>query len=215
MSDLFEQDDFANDPEVIKERKKQQEKKDRINIAEKIFCERLSLEYTKQHVNLERFEMYKAIETPVSTIYYEPKSELFPVKVFLVAFQWTFRSPRNSDTGTDHYLFGWLTLPKKFPPTYIYKGSFGDKLADLFVKSDTQLPGNKKFSRMFRILTEEKMELRQLVDHKSLDELTAFPGLVMEINGQDCFFRVSDNPLDEGIAEDFVALTKLVYRLFG
>lgn len=216
MSDhLIEQDDFANDPEIIAKRKRDQEEQERIDNAEKIVCDKLLVEYTEEEVSLEQFEMYRAIENPFTPIYYRPQEGALPIKVFLVPFRWTFRSPRNSDSGTDHYFFGWFTMSQKHPPAYIYKKSFGDRVADLFVKADTKLASNRQFSRVFRVLTNDRPTLQQLLDRKSLNELTTFPGLVIELNGYDCFFRVSDNPVDEDVAEDFVAVAKQLYNIFG
>lgn len=85
---------------------------------------------------------------------------------------------------------------------------------DLLTRKETDFPGHRNFSRRFHLLTEDPEKLRELVRFSPLDDLTHFPDLELEIQGDQCFYRTSTLPLSRKEAMKHVELTKLLLRIF-
>jgi hypothetical protein len=83
------------------------------------------------------------------------------------------------------------------------------------IKGDVDFKDYPLFSKKFHVVTKDKDRLNYLLYNKPLDELTEFPDMELEINGNQCFFRCSKQPMDQEITKEFVALGKLLLRVFN
>jgi hypothetical protein len=108
-----------------------------------------------------------------------------------------------------------LRLSKEYPVTCIFKETLREKITDWFVKQDVDFVDQKKFSRKFHVVSGDKKKLGFLLFNKPLDELAAFPEMEAEINGNNCLFKISGNPVSPGETKQFIELAKKLYKILS
>lgn len=207
-------DDFANDKEIQRQRKIQQEYNKMIETSLQIISDQLHLT-PASHKNMKPFLMFKTLGTPILTRSFKPANDDYPLQVSLVEYHLSYTTPRAHNAGTDLYLFGLLALRKSYPLTYIFEETIRERIVNWFIKGDVDFKEQKKFSRRFHVVTKDKEKLSLLLLNKLLDDLAAFPKMEIEINGNNCLFRVSKLPVSESEAEKFVRLAKVIRNTFG
>jgi hypothetical protein len=209
----FSGDDFANDKEI-------QKNKAAIKAYEKMIEESLTVirqELKVQdasHINFKGFHMFKSLSATIthsmkSTI---PNKEL---RVSLAEYYSAAPTAKSSNSGSDLYLFGHISLKTNYPSTYIHKETIKEKIEDIILKRDVDFSNSKKFSRRFQLLTEDKKRLQDLLQFKNLDDLTGFPEMEIELSNATALFRTSRKPISIEEATIFCDLTKLLLTIFN
>lgn len=176
-----------------------------------IACSELSLE-SGEHEDISSFEIFRGIGKVLSIHSYQSMQNGL-LQASFIEYQWVHKGSRNSSSGTDHCLAGLLELRKTYPLTYIYKETFRDKLVDWFVKGDIDFKDQKQFSRSFHVVSKDREKLSQLLLGKQLDSFLDFPDMLVEINGNRCMFRTSDQPLSEEGTRQFTNLARTLRKV--
>ncbi|MEO5562609.1 MAG: hypothetical protein ABIR18_04220 [Chitinophagaceae bacterium] len=205
-------DDFANDEEIIETRREKAEYEKMIRESGEQICREFSLE-AADHSDLGSFVMFTTLEKGEITDSFCSANE--DLEVFFIEYYTTITSGRRVHSEPHHYIFGLLTLRKEYPLTYIFKETLKEKIADLFIKADVDIKDQKKFSRAFHMITKDKEKLMDLLFGKPMDDLGNFPDMEVEINGNNCLFRASLEPIEEDETAKFIAVTKLLMKLLA
>jgi hypothetical protein len=208
----FSGDDFANDPEISKARREAKEYSLMVRRSLDIIQDALGV-HTSNYVNLDDFSMFHELNAFVKESYTSTGSSL-PVTVSIVEYFSSYPVPRDDNSGSDHYLFGYIGLKKKFPKTYICKERIPEKIVDLITRMETDFPEHKKFSRKFHVLTQDEESLTEYFRFKDLGQLAAYPDMELEIHENGCLFRHSRCAISVKEAERFSALARSLIEIF-
>jgi len=84
-----------------------------------------------------------------------------------------------------------------------------DKL-DEFLKDRVLLDGGILFSETLFSCTEDVLKLGSILSRKKLQAFAEFPGMMLELDGQNCVFKVSLENIDEDISRLMVELVKTI-----
>jgi len=213
--DINDIDDFADDKDIQESRRLQAEYNKLIADCETMVCEEFNLQESEIEPDLSAFEIPKSIGTiDGEFLYYSPDNSS-PFRAYLIAYQWSHHSSRNSASGNAHCWLGSIQLTKEFPLTFIYKETVKEKIVNWFVKGDVDFKEHKKFSGKFHVVTKDKEKLTWLLNNKPLDELTDFPEMEIEISGTECMFRVSKETIDIEPTKQFIQLAKKLIKILG
>lgn len=210
---INENDDFADDKEIQKSRKEREDYERMLDESIRILSKELFLEKAP-HKNMKSFLMFNTLTRPILRKSYMSIKDNFPLQVSVVEYYSSGGNAKAFYSGTDLYFFGMLSLRQEFPLTYIYKETLREKIVNLFVKGDVDFTEDRKFSSRFELVTKDKNKLSILFLNKPLDELTEFPDMELEINGNSCLFRVSRKPVSEDEAQKFAGLAGIMYKIF-
>lgn len=209
----FSGDDFRNDKEIQKIRKEAEDYQQLVDDSIAIIDNELGIEESS-HKNFKGFLMFKSLRAIIVKSF---KAKALPLNliVSIAEYRTAFPTAKNSNSGTDQYIFGCFELHKRFPKTYITKETIREKITDLFLKIETDFPDNKMFSRRFHVLTQDSKGLRDLMTFKNLDELTEFPEMEVEIQENFCLFRNSRKSISLKEANEFAQLAKTLARMLN
>jgi hypothetical protein len=138
-----------------------------------------------------------------------------PLLVSLVQYASSYSTGKYSNSGKDHYLFGYLVMKQSFPKTYVCKETIREKITDLFLRLEVDFENNKKFSKKFHVLTDDKSKLTNLLQFKKLDDLAPYPDMELEIHGNTCLFRSSRKSISIEETNAFCDLTKTLIKVFS
>lgn len=128
----------------------------------------------------------------------------------LVEYRSFIRTSRTNSSSTNLYLFGLMELRHSYPTTYIYRETIREKIVDWFVKGDIDFPEHKLFSDRFHTVTKDKERLMLILGSKPLDLLAAFPHLELELDGNKCLFRVSQDEVSPEETDKFIELVNVL-----
>ena len=207
----FSGDDFADDKGIQKIRAEQKAVEKMIDDSLAIVSNRLGLKEAS-HKNFKTFLMFKNLE---ATITYSLKSSnaYKPLHVSLASYTTSYPG-RVHNSGTDLYLFGHLIMNTSYPKTYICRETLKEKITNLIMPMDVDFEHSRKFSWKFHVVTEDKKQLRDLLQFKDLDELASFPEMELELQGKTCLFRSSRKALSPEEATHFAELAETLMRIF-
>ncbi|MCF1713285.1 hypothetical protein L0U88_01425 [Flavihumibacter sp. RY-1] len=208
----FSGDDFANDKEIQKTRAAIKAYEKMVNDSLNVIRRELNCE-DSSHINLKGFHMFKSL---TATLTHSMKSVIGDkiVRVSLADYFSSLPVPKNSNSGTDQYIFGHISLKKSYPRTYIHQETIKEKIEDIFLKRDLDFPDSKKFSRKFQVLTEDGKRLQDLLQFKKLDDFADFPEMEIELFNNKVLFRTSRKPVSIEEATIFCDLTKIILSVF-
>lgn len=209
----FSGDDFSNDKEIQKARKEAEAHRQMIQNSLAILKSELNL-IDSSHKNFKAFNMFKGLQATIVDSYLAAD---YPSKIIISIAEYlsSFPTARDSNTGNEQYLFGYMELAKEFPSTYICKESIQQKIINLFIKTDSDFAEHRKFSRRFNVVTKDNKRLADLLRLKPLNELSAFPDMELEIHDRYCLYRNSRCSLSPEDATQFSKLTKMLYRVLN
>ncbi|MBL7975021.1 MAG: hypothetical protein JNJ85_08915 [Candidatus Kapabacteria bacterium] len=173
----------------------------------------LKLENSSLHKSLRFFHTVKDLKA-VTLDSMRLRSSEKELHVSLVQYYSSYRVGKNSNAGTDQYIFGYITLKNNYPKTYIHKETIRDKIEDVFEKIDVDFDHCKEFSRKFEVLTEDKNQLHQLLRSKNLDVLANFPDMELEFLKNTFLYRSSRKAISLVEANIFCELTKVLLDIF-
>jgi len=205
----FEQDDFADDKEVQQFRKRDREYWEYVKECVEMVVSGLSVSLVEKETDINTSVLFNSLRTHELVELYE--SEQDGLQIILAEYN---NSNVKNSSGTDHYLLGYLPLQKDYPLTCIYRETIREKIVDLFVKGDVDFKEHKAFSKRFHVVTKDREKLTRLLYNKPLDELVAFPELLLELDGNKCVFRVSPHAINDSDAAKFADLVKTIRRIF-
>lgn len=208
----FETDDFANDKEIVRLRKIDEDYHKLMEDCIVILSEKLSLEENICD-DITSFELFRSVENAELLTSFRSVRPDLPLQVFFIENTWVHQTAKSRQEGIEHMFMGLLTLRGEYPLTYVYKETIREKIVDWFVKGDIDFKEQKKFSSQFHVVTRDKERLRQLLSNKPLDDLVLFPELELEINGKACLFRVSKESLSEDATLQLAELAKLICQI--
>jgi hypothetical protein len=203
----FSGDDFANDKTIRQYREAIREYQEMVEQALNLLSTELELE-AGSHRNLKGFTMFRHLEPIVRK---SISSESFHIS--LVEYHSAIPMPKIRNEGTDEYLFGMMELRQSYPKTYICRETIREKIAELIYRNEIDFPHSKTFSRRFYVLTEDKKRLADILQFCELDQLTLFPNMEIELDGNKCLFRNSRKPVSLDEAKEMTALAKLLFKL--
>ena len=206
----FSGDDFIDDKEIQEARKEAQAYKQMIENSLSIIKNELNLQESS-HKNLKSFHMFKSLKATLLDSF-ESRNFASRMIVSVAEYMSGFPTAKNSNTGYDNYLFGYMEISKEYPSTYICKESFQQKIVNLFLKNDTDFAEHRKFSGKFNVLTKDGKKLGDLFRFKDLDQLSIFPEMEIEIHGNECLFRNSRISLSPEQAIQFSDLAKMLCK---
>lgn len=209
----FSGDDFANDKDIRAHRLQAETYQKMIEESVQIIKTKLGIKESA-HRNLKTFSMFRNLQ-PVIVESFGSCNNSGDITASLAQYKSSFPTARNSNSSTDLYLFGRLQLIKRYPKTYICRETIREKINDLFLRHETDFPEHRKFSRKFYVLTQNSDALKDLVRIKNLDELTAFPEMVVESHENICLFRNSRKPLSPKEATEFSELAISLIRILN
>ena len=208
----FLDDDFANDKEILRLRKGTS--LDRELIDESVAVLRAAFNFVGSDAgDMEDFVMLSNLKA-FTVESHHCVSDHQKILALILEYSSAYPTGKSSNSGTDLYLFGRLTLPRKYPKTYICKETIREKLMELFMKRETDFAEHGKFSARFHVLTEDPARLTDLLRLAPMEELIRFPDLELEIQGDQCFYRDAARPLSTDRAASFVELTRILLRVF-
>ena len=211
---MTEIDDFDNDKEIQRIRKEQAEYEKMIGESKEVIRRKFRMEKVSDSV-LDEFWMIRSLTAPAVYETIKSENQVSPFEVSIVEYHSQYRTPRSSNGGDDHYFFGLLTTKKPYPPTLVYPEGIKEKIANIFTKAEVDSKENKKFSRKFYVLTEEKERVQQAFSFLSLDELAQFGQLEFELKDNHCLFRNSRKPISNREAIQFCDLAEKMIAIFG
>lgn len=175
-------------------------------------CHALGLKERDDHETLDGYIMFYSLREPVverSFMVESPNS----LEVSMVEYTSSLRGRYSQNAHADLYLFGLMELKHSYPTTYIYRETFREKFVDLFVKGDIDFPQQKLFSNRFHVVTKDKAKLMLLLNSKPLDLLAAFPHLELELDGNKCLFRVSQDEVSPEETDKFIELVNVLKKV--
>ena len=164
------------------------------------------------HKNFKDFHMYKSLGATLTASFRDADKVAW---VSLAKYASSYPIGKYANRGVDQYLFGHITLPSRYPRTYIYKETLQEVIADLFLKREVDFDHSKSFSRKFHVLTEDKQRLETLMQSKNLDTLAEYPDMELEFNNTSLLFRNSRKSVSVEEATLFCHLTKALLSIFG
>lgn len=208
----FSGDDFAHNKEIQKARAERKAYEKMVKECLELIGEELNASVSG-HINFKGFHLFKPLNATLNQSF---KSDLNGkvVWISLVEYESAFPTARDSNGGSDQYLFGHISFRTQFPRTYIQKETLKEKIEDLFLKQDTDFKHSKKFSRKFHVVTEDKNKLAHLFQSKNLDALIDFPDLELEFLNNTALFRSSRKPISIEETQIFCDLTKVLLNTF-
>jgi hypothetical protein len=209
----FSGDDFLHDKEIQKSRQAAQAYKKLIKDAVAIVSDELGLEPCS-HKNLKTFSIFKNVQ-PIIEDSYHAKAAPLRLQVCVAEYTSSYPVPKNANTGSDKYFFGYIEFTKQFPKTYICRESLQIKIADLVLRQDADFREHRKFSARFHVVTENSKLLQDLFLFKDLDQLAAFPDMEVEIHDHCLVFRNSTKCISESEALAFSELAKSLVEIFS
>jgi hypothetical protein len=207
----FSGDDFVNDKEIQKTRQAVEKERKVIEDSMTIIQNELNVKKSS-HKNLKSFGMFKTLQPILISSFSSTNSSL---TISIAEYYSSYSTPKNPNSGSDKYLFGHLQLKRMFPTTYICKETIKEKIADLFLKIDTDFTEHKKFSRKFHVLTQDKDKLTSMLQFKNLDSLITFPDMEIEIINNACLFRNSRRRISPDEATRFSSLAKTLSSILN
>lgn len=92
------------------------------------------------------------------------------------------KTPQNITTTTEQELVGLAILRKKYGHVYIRPETLGEKLQELFVKTEIDFEADKEFSRKYYVVADNEMRCRMNLSSGFLSIVKAYNGLEIEIN---------------------------------
>ncbi len=208
----FSGDDFVNDREIQKYRREREEHSKMIDDSLSTVISGLQLK-KGSHVNLKGFTMFKNLVATLAESYHST-DEVSPLIISTATYHTSSRT-RAGGSGEDLYLFGRMKLKSKFPPTYVCRETVKEIIQDLLTKQETDFSEHKNFSKRFYVLTNDSHRLKQLLALKSMDELTAFRDMELEMQDEFLLFRHSRKPVSREEATKFVEFTKVLSKIFA
>jgi hypothetical protein len=209
----FSGDDFVNDKEIQKTRAAIKAYEKMIEDSLLFIRQELKVQ-DASHINFKGFHMFKSLS---ATITHSMKSinQNNELRVSLAEYSSAFPTGKSSNSGTDLYLFGYISLRSNYPRTYIHKETIKEKIEDIFLKRDVDFPHSKKFSRKFQVLTEDKNTLQNLLQLRNLDDLVNFSEMELEFSNNVALFRSSRKPVSIEEAAVFCEMTKVLLNVFS
>jgi hypothetical protein len=218
MSDIeyipdFSGDDFANDKLIQKQREAIKDYEKMIDDSLNLIQQELNVQKSS-HKNFKVFHMFKFLS---ATITHSMKSvtSTRDLRVSLAKYFSASPTAKSSNSGTDLYLFGYMSFRTRYPRTYIHKETIKEKIEDVFLNRDVDFPHSKKFSRKFQVITENRINLETLLQFKDLDDLTQFPNLELELFNNAALFRSSRKSVSIEEAIEFCDLSKVLLTIFN
>lgn len=210
----FSGDDFANDPSIRRQRQLQKEHDALVNEALHLISVKWNGTERDEAPALTPYFLFRSLAHPLIRKVFSAE---FPARIdiLVISYHSFFPTGKGSNSGTDDYIFGLLHLGKKYPRSYICRETIKEKIGDLFLRLDLDFAGQKKFSKKFHLVTEDKKALADLLVMKPLDDLAPFTDLELELEGHGCFFRTSRKALSIREAENFSALVQVLHQIFS
>jgi hypothetical protein len=206
----FSGDDLGHHKEIQQARAERKAYEQMVTDSLFILKNELGIESAPEK-DLSSFLMFNSRDSFINQSF-ESHNPNIPLSVFLVEYESAFPIHKNSNSGTDEYLFGYLTFKQSYPKTYLCKETLKEKITDLLLKSDIDFEHSRKFSGKFHVVTEDKERLLQLMLLKKLDDLVSHPELELELNGNTCLFRNSKKPVSPEEAAEFAELARLMMK---
>jgi hypothetical protein len=209
----FSGDDFANDKEIQKTRTATKAYEQMIEDALNVIRQALKVQ-DASHTNFKAFYMFKSLS---ATTKHSMKSVVQnkDLRISLAEYYTTFPTGKYSNSGTDQYLFGYLTIKNSYPRTYIHPETIKEKIVDIFLQRDVDFSHSKQFSSRFQVLTENKNSLSNLLQFKNLDGLAHFPEMELELFNYSALFRSSRKPVSIAEAALFCDMAKVLLSIFN
>ncbi|MBC7829667.1 MAG: hypothetical protein H7122_18130 [Chitinophagaceae bacterium] len=209
----FTGDDFIHDKDIQKVRNEIKAYKQLVENSISVILRELNLQQSS-HENLNAFSIFSSLQATLIKSF-RPINPSLKLVVTLAQYSSSFPIGKSANAGTYEYVFGCLSLRKKFPKTFICKETMKEKIAELFLKTETDFTEHKKFSRKFFVLTQNEQTLADLIRLKNLEELTAFPDMEIEIHENACLLRNSRRSVTPEEAIEFSKLTKTLIRILN
>lgn len=207
----FSGDDFAHDKEIQRARAERKAYEKLVQECLKLIGEELNASESG-HINFKGFHLFKPLSATLKQSFKSVLNDKV-VWVSLVEYESAFPTARDSNGGSDQYLFGHISFSTQFPRTYIQKETLKEKIEDLFLKQDTDFTHSKKFSKKFHVVTEDKNKLAHLFQSKNLDALIDFPDLELEFLNNTALFRSSRKPISMEESQTFCDITKVLVSI--
>ena len=164
--------------------------------------------------NIESFALYKAMNLEGVIATYQSGSAEPPLCIYLVSYsksQGTFYIIRNYR----QVFLGLLLLQREYPRTCILKETLQTRINDWFVKEDVDFDNQKKFSKQFHVVSNDKASLELLLKDKPLDLLADFPEMEAELFGKRCLLKISNDPGSAYDVERLLELSNKVYHVLS
>ncbi|GAB2815596.1 hypothetical protein [Ferruginibacter profundus] len=205
-------DDFANDKEIIKNRKLEAEllrlRDSSIkNVADTFNAQKSS------HKNLKQFLLHKSVSIPFVFESYEGKWKNRGFYFCIFSYESSVHAGRINNSGVDYYFAGVFDLAKNYPHTIAQPETVALKIENLITKADVDFDHAKKFSRKFYLVTKDRQALEILFLNKDLDRITEHPGAEFELNENQCYFRTGRKPVSPEEAGAFIELAKILLEI--
>jgi len=200
-------DDFANDKEIQRLRKIRQEHDELIEECMAILIKEFSLE-AALCTDIQSFFIYKSIESPEVIESFKSSTGHFDLEIYQVEYNWSSRVGRTNSSGTEQCFLGLLTLRKQYPHTCVFKETLQTIITDWFNNQDVDFREQKKFSRRFHVISQDRQKLEILLFNRPLDELAGFPEMEVELKDNQCLFKISGNPMSLNETKQFIHLAK-------
>jgi len=205
-------DDFANDKEIIKERKRQAEFLRIRDTSIKNVVTAFNAT-TSSHRNLKHFLLHKSVATPFVFESYEGRWRNREFYFCIFSYVSAVHAGRVNDSGSDYYFAGVFDLPKTYPHTIAQPETIALKIENLVTRADVDFDDAKKFSRKFHLVTKDRQALDILFFNKDLDRIAEQPQAEFELNDKQCYFRAGRKPVSIEEADSFIELAKILLEV--
>lgn len=144
--------------------------------------------------NIDAFYILASKSKPVYFSAWEVKKQEQAFKLCLVQYETSYTTANqfggSTHTDTSFYLYGQLKIKGNFGTILIRPETFGDKITELFVKTEVDFESHPLFSYKYFVLADGAVNLVKTLPQELLKFLENVNGLQLEFRNQYCLFRL-------------------------
>ena len=143
---------------------------------------------------IDDFYILASKSKPIYFSAWEVKKQEQAFKLCLVQFETSYTTANqfggSTHTNTSFYLYGQLKIKGNFGTVLIRPETFGDKITELFVKTEVDFELYPLFSYKYFVASDELEPLIKTLPTELIEFLEKINGLQIEFRNQYCLFRL-------------------------
>lgn len=163
--------------------------------------------------SIEGFLLYKNMNMEGVVATYKSNAVHPPLCLYQVCYTSSYETKYISHNCPQSFL-ALIPLQRTFPRTCILEETLQTRINDWFVKQDVDFEEQKKFSKLFHVVSNDKTKLEYLLKDRPLDQLADFPDMQAEMYGNACLLKLSSALASENQVKATLELAKKAYQLF-
>lgn len=149
---------------------------------------------TTNKPKIDDFYILASKRKPIYFSAWEVKKQEQAFKLCLVQYETSYTTANqlggSTQIDTSFYLYGQLKIKGDFGTVLIRPETFGDKITELFVKTEIDFESHPLFSYKYFVLADGADNLIKTLPNELLKFLENVNGLQLELRNQYCLFRL-------------------------